>query len=234
MQGSKEESKSLDDLIDKELTELLKVCKHLRPSTAEELAQREVKMGLRKRQKVLILDMDETMLHAQITETKKDMGGDYIVPLEAPEGNCFISVKIRPYLFQCMEHLSKYYEIVVFTAGEQTYADAILDQIDAENQIISKRIYRDSCINPAPGVYVKDLRVITDRAIEDIVIVDNSIISFAYNMDNGVPISAFFTGMDKDEELLYMVGFLEQVYAVPDVRTKIKETFKLQEYMNQL
>jgi len=81
---------------------------------------------------------------------------------------------------------------------------------------------------------VKDLRVITDRAIEDIVIVDNSIISFAYNMDNGVPISAFFTGMDKDEELLYMVGFLEQVYAVPDVRTKIKETFKLQEYMNQL
>ena len=49
MQGSKEESKSLDDLIDKELTELLKVCKHLRPSTAEELAQREVKMGLRKR-----------------------------------------------------------------------------------------------------------------------------------------------------------------------------------------
>lgn len=45
------------------------------------------------------------------------------------------------------------------------------------------------------------------------VIVDNSILSFAYNMDNGVPISAFYTGMDKDEELLYMVGYLESCYA---------------------
>lgn len=223
MQGSKEESKSLDDLIDKELTELLKVCKHLRPSTAEELAQREVKMGLRKRQKVLILDMDETMLHAQITETKKDMGGDYIVPLEAPEGNCFISVKIRPYLFQCMEHLSKYYEIVVFTAGEQTYADAILDQIDAENQIISKRIYRDSCINPAPGVYVKDLRVITDRAIEDIVIVDNSIISFAYNMDNGVPISAFFTEWTKTKSCSTWQGSWNKFTRCPTSELKSKK-----------
>lgn len=133
-----------------------------------------------------------------------------------------------------MEHLSKYYEIVVFTAGEQTYADAILDQIDPENQIISKRIYRDSCINPAPGVYVKDLRIITDRNLDEIVIVDNSIISFAYNMDNGVPISAFFTGMDKDEELLYMVGYLEQVYASSDLKQKVKETFKLSEYMSSL
>ena len=37
MATTQEESKSLDDLIDKELTELLKVCKNLRPPTQEEL-----------------------------------------------------------------------------------------------------------------------------------------------------------------------------------------------------
>lgn len=49
MQQTQEESKSLDDLIDKELTELLKVCKNLRPSTQEELEQRAIKMGEKKR-----------------------------------------------------------------------------------------------------------------------------------------------------------------------------------------
>jgi TFIIF-interacting CTD phosphatase-like protein len=44
---------------------------------------------------------------------------------------------------------------------------------------------------PAPGIYVKDLRIIADRDLKDIIIVDNSIISFAFNLSNGVPISAF-------------------------------------------
>jgi len=38
---------------------------------------------------------------------------------------------------------------------------------------------------------VKDLRIIDDRALEDMVIVDNSILSFAAQLDNGVPICSF-------------------------------------------
>ena len=70
--------------------------------------------------------------------------------------------------------------------------------------------------------------------MENIVLVDNSILSFAYNMDNGVPISAFYTGMNKDEELLYMVGYLESIYAQADIRDNIRETFKLSHYMLNL
>ena len=40
-------------------------------------------------------------------------------------------------------------------------------------------------------MYVKDLRIIEDRNIKDVILVDNSIISFAFNIANGVPISAF-------------------------------------------
>jgi TFIIF-interacting CTD phosphatase-like protein len=42
----------------------------------------------------------------------------------------------------CLERLSKLYEIVVFTAGVQEYADKILDHIDPEHSIIKKRLYR--------------------------------------------------------------------------------------------
>jgi len=46
-------------------------------------------------------------------------------------------------------------------------------------------------MNPAPGVYVKDLSIISDRDLKDVVIVDNSIVSFAYNLSNGIPIASF-------------------------------------------
>ncbi len=48
--------------------------------------------------------------------------------------------------------------------------------------------------------------------------VDNSIVSFAFNLDNGVPISAFTRQQPHDEELLYLVSYLEEVYSFEDVR----------------
>lgn len=79
---------------------------------------------------------------------------------------------------------------------------------------------------------MKDLRIFKDRNLKDIVLVDNSIISFAFNMDNGVPISGFFR-QKSDEELLYVVSYLEEVYTFPDVRGHIAQTFKLTHQMDK-
>jgi CTD small phosphatase-like protein 2 len=87
-------------------------------------------------------------------------------------------------------------------------------------------------VKVSEGIYVKDLRVITDRKPQDIILVDNSIVSFAFNLDNGVPISAF-TRQQGDEELLYMVSYLEEIYSYPDVREQISQTFKLREQMKK-
>ena len=65
---------------------------------------------------------------------------------------------------------------------------------------------------------MKDLRIIGDRNLRDIILVDNSIVSFAFNLDNGVPVSAFMR-QTNDEELLYLVSFLEELASFPDVRT---------------
>lgn len=42
-------------------------------------------------------------------------------------------------------------------------------------------------------MYVKDLRVI-NRSLTDMVLVDNAAYSYAYQMDNGVPIIPYYEG----------------------------------------
>ena len=73
--------------------------------------------------------------------------------------------------------MSQYYEIVVFTAATSDYANAILDYIDPNNNI-SYRLFRENCIKTDHG-YIKDLRIFINRNIKDLIIVDNSTISFA-------------------------------------------------------
>ena len=67
-------------------------------------------------------------------------------------------------------------------------------------------------MRPEHGVYVKDLSIIGDRNLKDIILVDNSIISFAFNLSNGIPIKAF-VGESQDEELLFMVTYLEELFS---------------------
>lgn len=42
------------------------------------------------------------------------------------------------------------------------------------------------------GAYVKDLRVIGNRRLSDMLLVDNAVYSFAYQVGNGVPILNFY------------------------------------------
>ena len=182
--------------------------------------------------------MDETLIHSKFLTKEEDLkndNGDFIISLSSKsdeKDSVKISVKMRPYLDNSLEHLAKLYEIAVFTAGEQSYADAILDYLDEDRQVIKHRLYRHHCVNTNEGMYVKDLRIIQDRKLKDIILVDNSILSFAFNLDNGVPISAFVR-QPNDEELLYMVSYLEEIYSYPDVREHISKTFKLKETMDK-
>jgi CTD small phosphatase-like protein 2 len=125
-----------------------------------------------------------------------------------------------------LEKLAEFYEIAVFTAGEKEYADNILDHIDPDKKIFKKRLYRTDCLE-IDNFFIKDLDIILDRERENIIIVDNSILSFAFDLDNGVPINSFLGTEQDDKELLFLYSFLEEIRDIPDVRTKIRESFKL-------
>ena len=222
-------------LVDDELTELLKLCKNFPEPSEDQLNEKSIEFGEKKRHKTLILDMDETLIHAEIQpESMKPIKDwDFTITLknsnaDNKEETFIVYVKIRPFYDEWMENLANYFEIVVFTAAEQDYADAILDVLDTEN-LINHRLYRQHWINIEDRYFVKDLRIIKDRDLKDMILVDNSIISMAFNIDNGIPVAPFYRWIKNDEELLFLHSYLDEIYHIEDVRDHNKDKFKLKE-----
>ena len=59
-------------------------------------------------------------------------------------------------------------------------------------------------------IYVKDLRIFRNVDLKDIIIIDNSVLSFIFHMDNGIPILPFYDNK-KDIELTFLVEYLKQL-----------------------
>lgn len=75
--------------------------------------------------------------------------------------------------------------------------------------------------------YLKDLRIIENVPLEKVVIIDNSILSFCLQIDNGIPIFPFY--YDKsDSELRVLANYLNHLHNVPDVRIENKAVIKLE------
>lgn len=87
-------------------------------------------------------------------------------------------------------------------------------------------MYRDSCIR-CEQFFIKDLDIILDREKANMIIVDNSILSFAFDLPNGVPINSFMGDEEEDKDLLYLVSFLEEAFYQTDLRVACEESFKL-------
>jgi len=76
---------------------------------------------------------------------------------------------------------------------------------------------------------VKDLRIIKDRNLSDMVLVDNSGNSFGYQVANGIPCAPYYDNK-ADKELLDLMEYLKQIRNEPDLRVPNKNTFKLHAY----
>lgn len=78
-------------LVDDAMVNLLKACAHLKPPSAESIEKKKVMLGEGSRKmKTLILDMDETLIHAKFhTETEEQINNGRLgfIPSEN-EGEC--------------------------------------------------------------------------------------------------------------------------------------------------
>ena len=162
--------------------------------------------------KTLVLDLDETLVHSQFI--KFSTPSDVIIKIDVENAIHDIHVMVRPGVKEFLEEMEKYYEIVIFTASVSKYADPLLDIIDKKG-LCPFRLFREHCtlINMT---FVKDLQKL-GRDIKNIVIVDNSPLSYALHPENGLPIQTWFEDKS-DKELYQIIPILKFLSKVPDVR----------------
>jgi len=205
----------------------LAFCKVLKPFEAHVLQQKKVNLPRRdthKNKKTLIFDMDETLIHCN---ESPDVPCDVILPIVFPNGEVVeAGVNVRPYALEILKELSQVYEIVVFTASHACYANVVLDYLDPNEEYIHHRLFRDSCVVTEEGVHIKDLRVIGNRDLRDVILIDNAAYSFGMQIENGIPIIPFYDNKE-DQELLHLIPYLKFLTSVNDLREINKQTFKL-------
>ena len=100
-----------------------------------------------------------------------------------------------------------------------SYANAVLNALDPEGNLINYRLFRDRCILKE-GCYLKDLGILKNRDLRNVVIVDNSIISFSKHLSNGIHVQSYF-GQSNDTSLLYLIPFLESIAQVNDIPAEL-------------
>jgi len=154
----------------------------------------------------LVLDLDETLVHYFQDE------GQFLE---------------RPNAVKFLKEMSQIYEVVIFTASLQSYADWVLDQLDPKGYI-SYRLYRHHALPYGP-VYIKDLSKL-GRDISKMIIVDNIAENFQFQPHNGIHIRTWFDDMS-DTALEELAPLLKEIVKkkVPDVREALKR-FKQQLY----
>jgi CTD small phosphatase-like protein 2 len=164
--------------------------------------------------KLVIFDLDETLVHC----TEYGASADATIEIKLPVGGTVkASLHIRPYAAEVLAVASRYFEVAVFTASHKCYADEVLNCIDPAGTLIQHRMYRDQCVSTA-GLFVKDLRILPNWSLADIVLVDNAGYSFANQIDNAIPITSFIDDKS-DIELMKLAEYLPLLSTSDDVRT---------------
>lgn len=218
----------------------LKLVKTLPEVNLLTLQQKKVKIPRKKgweNKKTIVFDLDETLVHCvdDCIET-----ADVAIDIHFPSGEVVkAGVNIRPFARECLQEAAKYFEVIIFTASHKYYADEVLNHLDPQNEYINYRLYRENCIL-TEGIHIKDLRILKDRKLKNTVIVDNCAYSFAYQLENGIPIISWHDD-PSDRELYNLMDYLKVLAGAHDIRDVNREVFHLstfyedylQEYMNK-
>jgi TFIIF-interacting CTD phosphatase-like protein len=198
--------------IDKKvLQKTFKLIKKLRAHIDDEVAH-EVCLGETIFKKTVVLDLDGTLIHRSVDSD---------------------SVYLRPNLYEFLTDINQLFEVIVFTAADHEWAHTIIELIDPDKQYFAHVFSREYCFY-SNQCFVKDLRIFQDRNLRDIILVDDNIASFAFQLDNGIPVPTF-TGAEEEENddyLLSVFQFLYHHHLAHSFQQVISKYIGIQQYYN--
>jgi Dullard-like phosphatase family protein len=138
----------------------------------------------------LILDLDETLVHFKVN------------PQNESEG----VLRVRPGIIEFLDSIDKYYELIIFTAATQEYADLLIDAVEENKIYFEHRLYRQHTVI-IDNDFVKDLSRV-GRPLDKIAIVDNMPQNFRLQKENGINIKAFWGEEVYDTALIDLAPIL--------------------------
>ena len=76
------------------------------------------------------------------------------------------------------------------------------------------------------SIYVKDLRIFKNVKMENMIIIDNSVLSFAFQLENGIPILPYYDNKE-DIELKFLSNYLVNICNSQDLRIENIKSIKM-------
>lgn len=188
----------------------------------------------RKRKKTLVLDLDETLIHSLSRGAPRLLGGSggssHMIELKVNNVATLYYVYKRPFCDFFLKEISKWFELQIFTASVKEYADPIIDWLESDivdkgreqgdvEPIFTKRYYRTDCTYRLGVGYIKDLSKFfpKDDDLKNVLILDNSPVSYALHEHNGVMIEGWINDQS-DRDLLNLLPMLYSLSLCIDVR----------------
>ena len=172
--------------------------------------------------------MDETLVH--LLETLARAGPDIFGLMENLTFQIgfeeYVVVK-RPGVDLFLQKMQEHFNLVLWTAGTQEYADHVVDWLDPASDIFYRRMYRQHCtFDPRINNYVKNLQHL-GIDLSKVLILENREAAYMYQPKNGVPIMDF-KGDEGDTELSCSMyeSILIEASKENDVRDGISEEFR--------
>jgi CTD nuclear envelope phosphatase 1 len=139
--------------------------------------------------KTLIIDLDETLIHSMAKGGRMSTGHMVEVRLGGPVSSSGVQigpgvpilyyVHERPGCHEFLRKVCKWYNLIVFTASVQEYADPVIDWLERERKYFSGRYYRQHCTF-RNGAYIKDLAQV-EPDLSKVMILDNSPMSYIFH-----------------------------------------------------
>nr|CAH0104881.1 unnamed protein product [Daphnia galeata] len=173
------------------------------------------------RRKILVLDLDETLIHSHhdgvVRQTvKPGTPPDFVLKVTIDRHPVRFFVHKRPHVDFFLDVVSQWYTLVIFTASMEIYGAAVADKLDNQRGMLQRRYYRQHCTMDY-GSYTKNLEMIS-MDLSSIFILDNSPSAYRSYPDNAIPIKSWFSD-PMDTALLNLLPVLDALRFTQDVRS---------------
>ncbi|KAF0815342.1 hypothetical protein IGB42_00423 [Andreprevotia sp. IGB-42] len=171
---------------------------------------------------LLILDLDETLIHA--TTTPLPCEHDFVV--------ASYFVYKRPWVDQFIAFCFAHFDVAVWTSSTEPYAQAVIANLFNEPKALKFIFSRRKCtrrfdFETHDDTYIKDLRKIKKRGytLEKTLIIDDTREKLCRNYGNLIHIDEW-TGNATDRELLHIQPYLLSLKGAENMRKIEKRSWR--------